>query len=200
MAFIETIPEEEATGDVRKIYDDDRKGKSYLPNYSRVFSLRPTVKEAWNGLLKSIKSNMDSRRYELVTVAAAKALRSSYCMLAHGSILQEKYYTTVQITSIVQQPSGPPLSEGEVAMMKFAEHVVRDATSITREEIESLRRHGFTDPEIFDITVTATARCFFSKTLDALGAEPDIVYLYLDKEMRDALTVGRPISESTCSE
>ena len=46
----------------------------------------------------------------------------------------------------------------------------------------------------FDITTTATARCFFSKTLDALGAEPDEVYLTLEKELRQTLTIGRPIS------
>ncbi len=195
MAFIETIPEHEATGDVRKIYDEDRKGKSYLPNYSKIFSVRPGVKEAWNGLLKSIKSNMDTRRYELVTVAAARALRSSYCMLAHGSILNDKFYSAEQVTSIALDPTGPVLTQAESAMMKYAEHVVRDAVSVNREEIDGLRRHGFSDAEIFDITVTATARCFFSKTLDALGAEPDGVYLDLEKQMRDALTVGRPIPE-----
>ncbi len=194
MAFIETVPEEQATGDVKKIYDDDRKGKSYLPNYSKVFSLRPAVKESWNSLLKSIRSTMDTRRYELVTVAAARALRSSYCMLAHGSILQEKFYTAPQVTAIASWSPEGSLSPAEIAMMKFAEKVVRDATAITKDDIDDLRRQGFSDAEIFDITVTATARCFFSKTLDALGAEPDREYRNLDETMRKALTVGRPIA------
>ncbi|HTX99009.1 MAG TPA: peroxidase [Bacteroidota bacterium] len=195
MPFIKTIPEAEASGDVRKMYDDDRKGKNYLPNYSKVFSLRPAVKEAWNGLLKSIKSNMDARRYELVTVAAARALKSSYCMLAHGSILGEKFYTPAQVAFIAQKPAGSPLTEAETAMMDFAEHVVRDASSITQQEIDTLRAHGFTDVEIFDITAAATARCFFSKTLDALGAEADREYRSLDDQLRNALTVGRPIAD-----
>jgi len=36
-------------------------------------------------------------------------------------------------------------------------------------------------------------RCFFSKTLDALGVQPDASYHELDAALRDALTVGRPI-------
>lgn len=42
--------------------------------------------------------------------------------------------------------------------------------------MEGLRAYGFTDAEIFD----AAARCFFSKFLDALRAEPDSAYLELE--------------------
>ena len=53
--------------------------------------------------------------------------------------------------------------------------------------------HGLSDEEIFDVVLAAAARCFFSKTLDALGVEPDAAYAELDPAFRDALTVGRPI-------
>ena len=46
------------------------------------------------------------------------------------------------------------------------------------------------------VAAAAAARCFFSKTLDALGAQADPVFAELDPELRDALTVGRPIAES----
>jgi hypothetical protein len=38
------------------------------------------------------------------------------------------------------------------------------------------------------------ARCFFSKLLDALGAQPDSSFNLLDPALRDALTVGRPVA------
>lgn len=78
-------------------------------------------------------------------------------------------------------------------MMAFAEQVVLDATAVTQAHINTLHQHGFTDAEIFDITTAAAARCFFSKTLDALGAEPDENFMALDENLRQALTVGRPI-------
>jgi hypothetical protein len=40
----------------------------------------------------SISANMDHRRYELATLAAARRLRSSYCMLAHGSVVLDRYW------------------------------------------------------------------------------------------------------------
>jgi alkylhydroperoxidase/carboxymuconolactone decarboxylase family protein YurZ len=45
----------------------------------------------WRQLNGAIMANMDLRRYELATVAAASRLRSSYCTLAHGSILLDKF-------------------------------------------------------------------------------------------------------------
>ena len=50
------------------------------------------------------------------------------------------------------------------------------------------------ETEIFDVVMAAAARCFFSKVLDGVGAEPDAKYRALDPELRDALTVGRPIA------
>jgi hypothetical protein len=46
----------------------------------------------------------------------------------------------------------------------------------------------------FDIAATAAARCFFSKLLDALGAEPDAAYNDLDDGLKRRLTPGKPIS------
>jgi hypothetical protein len=41
--------------------------------------------------------------------------------------------------------------------------------------------------------LTSTA-CFFSKTLDAVGAQADSVFAELGPGLVDALVVGRPIS------
>jgi alkylhydroperoxidase family enzyme len=80
-------------------------------------------------------------------------------------------------------------------VMDLAEKVVRDATAVTQADIEHLRSVGLTDVEIFDVIAAAAARCFFSKTLDALGVEADATFARLEPELRDALTVGRPIAE-----
>ena len=47
-----------------------------------------------------------------------------------------------------------------------------------------------------DIVAIASARCFFTKILDALGSEPDVAFMSIDKELRQKLTVGRPISHA----
>jgi alkylhydroperoxidase family enzyme len=80
--------------------------------------------------------------------------------------------------------------------MDLAEQIAAEATEITREDLERLRAHGLDDGEIVSVVLAAAARCFFSKTLDALGIEPDASYAELDPELRDVLVVGRPIAEA----
>jgi len=62
-----------------------------MPNHARAFAARPEVYAAWQQLNGAIKERMDLRRYELATLAAARRLRSSYCCLAHGSVLLEEF-------------------------------------------------------------------------------------------------------------
>jgi hypothetical protein len=78
MAFITTIAEEQAEGLLLDIYQTAQKSNGYVPNYIKAFSLRPEVYQAWSNLLGSIRSKMRLRRYELVTFAAAMALRCTY--------------------------------------------------------------------------------------------------------------------------
>jgi len=42
-------------------------------------------------LLRSIRGNMDIRRFELETLTPARALKNSYCSLAHGFVLRRKF-------------------------------------------------------------------------------------------------------------
>ncbi len=193
MSFISTIPESESAGEVKKMYDSENATRGYVPNFAKVFCHRPKVMGAWRNLIRSIIENMDTRRYELVTLAAAGKLHSSYCMLAHGSVLKDKFYNSEQLNEIIKNPDSSLLTPIEKAIMRFAEQIVSDATSITQKDIDMLRNLGLKDEEIFEIVTVATARCFFSKTLDALGAEPDKIYLDLDETLRNNLTVGRAV-------
>jgi alkylhydroperoxidase family enzyme len=157
-------------------------------NMERAFALRPEVFTAWRELVTAVKATSDERRYELATLAAARRLRSSYCSLAHGKVLAEKFY---DFESVPGLPDG--LDEADRAIMAFAEQVVADATAITQADIDELRGHGLSDGEIFDVVLAATIRCFFSKTLDALGVQPDAEFAELDPAFHEPLTVGRPI-------
>jgi alkylhydroperoxidase family enzyme len=155
MAFVEQIADSE-------LFERDRAALGFVPNYTRLFAHRPAVYEAWLGLRDAILASMDTRRYELATVAAARELRSSYCTLVHGKVLADQFLGPAQVRDMVVDHRSAGLDEVDVAVMDLAEKVARDA----------------------------------SKTLDALGVQADPAYAELDPELRDVLTVGRPIAES----
>lgn len=185
--FIKTISESEAEGKLHDIYDAEQKNSGYVPNHLKVFSLRPEVLETWRAFQGSIRKNLRLRRYELVTMAAAMALKCRYCLLAHGTILLKNGFSVDQLRLILTNFNDAGLERSEVAMMKFAQKIIWNANEITRRDIEVLRALNLDDVEILDITLTATMRSFASKTFDALGAGPDAAYAGLESQLADLL-------------
>lgn len=163
-------------------------------NYERAFEGRPEVFDAWGRLNGAIKAGMDPRRYELATLAAARRLRSSYCCLAHGTVLQERFGEPVREIALDHRSAG--LDDVDVAVMDLAERVVDDAASIGDADLQRLRDLGLSEDEIMDVVLAAAARCFFSKTLDGIGVRPDASYSELEPALREALVVGRPIADA----
>ena len=194
MAFIDTIGTDEATGEVREMYEHQQRSWGFVPNYARVFSHRPEIMSLWANLQRGIRSHVDPRRFELVTLAAAHALRSSYCSLAHGKKLTE-YFEPEEIRSMLGDSDVhvESLTNAEIVMMAYARKVATNASRVTAGEVATLKSYGFTDPEIFDIAAVATARAFFAQLVDGLGAEADVTFMEMDDALRHTLSVGRPI-------
>lgn len=163
-------------------------------NYELAFAERPEVLAAWEALNGAIKEGMDLRRYELATFAAARRLRSSYCCLAHGAVLRERFDEPLREIALDHRNAG--LDEIDVAVMDLAERVVEDATSIADSELQRLRNLGLSETEIMGVILAAAGRCFLSKTLDGLGVLPDASYRDLDPALRELLVVGRPIADA----
>ena len=138
--YIETVPEEAATGETALLYEQERERIGAVTNFVRAFSARPGVYDA---------------------------------------------------ETVVGLPTG--LDETDTAVMELAAKVARDATTVGPEDVDRLRSLGLGDDEILDVVLAAAVRCFFSKTLDAVGAEPDATFMQLDPLLRESLTVGRPI-------
>jgi uncharacterized peroxidase-related enzyme len=196
MTFIQTVAEEDATEPLAAVYASDRATFGHLPNFTRAFSLRPEVYAAWRQLNGAVKAGMDPRRYELATLAAARHLRSSYCMLAHGKVLADGHMPAEQVRAVALDHRDAGLDAVDVAIMDLAEKVAEDATSVTQADVDGLRALGLSDTEILDVVLAASARCFFSSVLDGLGAQPDERFTALDPALRETLAVGRPIAEA----
>src|SRR5215470_19431068 len=163
--FIETISEDAATGATAEYYRQQRDGWGFLPNYAGAFGLRPDVAQAWNGLNLAIRNGMDRRRFELATIAAARALRSTYCTTAHSKFLRDVCGDEASLHRIAQAPAGETLDELDRAVYQFATKVATDAASVEQDDIDQLRAAGLSDAGIADVVYAAAARSFFTRVL-----------------------------------
>lgn len=190
--FIRPVPEDEADGEVAEMYALDRSGWGFLPDFTRVFSHHPAAFAAWRELITAIRGQMSTRRCELVTLAASRALRSSYCSTAHGKILSERWYDQPTVLAIMQDHRAAGLDDVDVAIMDFAEKVASDPTSITAEDVDELRSLGLSERDILDVVLAVAARAFFATVVESMAAGPDPELMEpLNIDLREALLVGR---------
>ncbi len=194
--FINIVPEEAAEGALAEFYQQQKGAWGFLPNFAAVFSTRPDVAKAWSMLNKTVRDGMDRRRFEIATIGAARALRSTYCTAAHSKFLRDECDDETTMIAIAEDPSGAGLSEQDHAVYEFAMRVALDASSIGQTDVEALHAHGLTDADVADIVFAAAARSFFARVLDGLGAQLDLQTAgTFAPDILESMVVGRPVSE-----
>ncbi|ETK35528.1 carboxymuconolactone decarboxylase family protein [Microbispora sp. ATCC PTA-5024] len=171
------------------LYEAERAVLGYVPNYLRVLAPRPEVYQAWLRLAEAVRAGMDLRRYELVTLTAARRLGSAYCGLAHAGVLRQRFYDDAALRAIVADHHDAGLAPVDVAVMDFADRVAADPTAVTERDIAVLRGHGLADDDILQIVLAVCLRRFFSGVLSAVGAVPDPVLRDLPPDIRAAVEV-----------
>ncbi len=196
--FIDTVAEDSASGELAEYYRGQREAWGFLPNYAAAFSTRPDIGRAWNMLNATVRDGMDRRRFEIATIAAARALHSTYCTAAHSTFLRDVCDDDATMHTIAAQPSGAGLEPRDRVVYEFAAKVAVDAAEVNQEDVDQLRRVGhLSDAEIADVVFAVAARSFFARVLDALGAELDVQTAdTFPPALRDAMIVGRAVAAS----
>jgi uncharacterized peroxidase-related enzyme len=180
-----------------EFYQRQKGAWGFLPDFAQAFSTRPDVAMAWTGLNKTVRDGMDRRRFEIATIAAARALRSTYCTAAHSKFLRDECDDEATMVAIAKDPSGAHLDEQDRAVYEFAGKVARDASSIQQEDVDALREVGLGDADVADIVFAAAARSFFTRVLDGLGARLDIQTAEtFSPDVLASMMVGRPVAEA----
>lgn len=191
MAFIETMPVATACDELRDLYAQQQAHWGYVPNYAKLFSHRPEALVRWGRLLAELRRPVSPRRFELVTLAAALELNSTPCALAHGFALAELCGEDT-VRALAEHREAEVLDAKDVALVRYARTVARDATAVTEDQVFRLRALGFSAAEIFDVAALASARSFLTKMMDALGCLADSALTRARPRLTEALIVGRP--------
>lgn len=191
MSFIETTEPGTACGDVAELYQRLQGGADYLPNYARIYCHRPRLMAPLAEFQEVLKRHMKPRLWALVSLAAAREIRSTYCSLAFARRLLRHHFTPSELLAILNGQADAPLDDSERAAMALAAKVARDAAAVNQADIDRLRSAGFTDAGIFDVVAAAAWRCFFAKVPDALGVRPDAALAQVEAPLLQRLALGR---------
>ncbi|MWB98960.1 carboxymuconolactone decarboxylase family protein [Agromyces seonyuensis] len=168
--IIETPEVEGADGAVGEMYDDDLRHHGMVFAHTRAMAVNPEAHAAFEALIGAIVPSIGKRTYELVTLAAARAIPSPHCLLAHGEKLRRMGdYDDGQLERIARDYLDAGLEPADLAVMAFAEKLSLDPLSMTDVDSQRLRDVGFTDRQIVDVALAAGVRNFFSRAINALA-------------------------------
>jgi uncharacterized peroxidase-related enzyme len=194
--FLKTISSEAATGRVAEIYEKQNSQSGFVMDAARCFTTRPDLLPLYTDFSDGIRAgfSLGMREWRLITLIAAKQIRSTYCSHVYGKQLIADLGSKEAVLAVQRDFRKAGLSDKDVKMLDYAEKIVIDASRVSKGDIDALRAVGFSDPQICDIALCASFRCFVSRFFDATGAGTESVFLDADENFRSAMTVGKPVS------
>lgn len=174
--IIDTPDPRTATGHVAQMYAGDVETDGRIYAHTRAMAMNPEAHAAFESLLGAVIPSIGVRVYELATLAAARAIGSPHCLLAHGlKTLRAGVLDEDQLEVVARDYRNAGLGDDDVAVMEFAEKLSSDPRAMTDADSARLREAGFSDRQIADIALAAAARNFLSRYLLAMAVPVDEV-------------------------
>jgi len=181
----------------------------FVPNIFRAQTLRPDVLEAEANAVGTILLTEDVLtrvQKECILLVVSAANLNSYCVAVHCNMLQGLGMPLEQSDQIVVDHHRSDLSEVDRALLDFALKLGVRPTEFSREDIDSLRLHSFTEVQILE-SVVMTALTNFLNTLQmGLGTVPDFeprhvlgpkkmhLFTFATRPMPGAALASRPVT------
>jgi alkylhydroperoxidase family enzyme len=188
------LSDPEPTPAAQELFDEDMGDLGYVMNASKLWAHHPAAMADLFALLGSTVPihGLDVRQRGILVTACASTLGDSYCSLAWGAKLASA--SDARTAAGVLSGDDSDLTDGERALAAWARQVSRDPNGTTAADVQSLRDAGYTDTQIFAITLFVALRIAFSTVNDALGAHPDAALRStVPAAVLAAVTYGRPV-------
>ena len=188
MAWIKTVPYEESTGKLRKLYDRVKGPDNNVDNIMMAHSLRPHSMEGHMAIYKYVlhHTNNTVPKWFLETIGVWVSLLNNchYCVDHHFSglerLLDDKARSQAIRTALdAQNIEGGPFDEAQKAALSYARTLTEAADRVTQSDVQTLRDAGLNDGEILEINQVTAYFCYANRTVLGLGCstEGDILGL-----------------------
>jgi uncharacterized peroxidase-related enzyme len=126
----------------------------FVPNVFLALAHRPDECRAffaYHDALMLRPSGLTKGEKEMIVVATSAANRCLYCVVAHGAILRIYEKNALVADQVAVNHHKADISERQKAMLDFALKVCTDSSHLVEDDHATLRAHGFSDEDIWDI-------------------------------------------------
>ena len=167
MARIRLINAEEASPEVKEIYEKTLRGKP--GNVQKALAHRPEMLKNFLSFYASVGRSLDRKLYELIYLQVSFINGCRYCTQHHVASSKRVGLTAEDWTAL-QAGSYSRYNEKERAALTYVEKLTRTPHQITDVDFNGLKKH-FSDPEIVNIHMLAGLANLTNRLTDPLGLE-----------------------------
>ncbi len=170
MAWIKTIEENQASEDLKKIYEELIKKRGKVANILKIQSLLPETMQDHLQLYTHImfnKSNITREEKELIAVFVSKLNNCSYCINHHAEALNYYWKNKEKLNKFIETLDFVDLSIKQQVMLSYSEKLTKQPDKIEESDINTLKMNNLTDKEILEITLIVSYFNFVNRI--ALG-------------------------------
>ncbi len=140
--------------DIKQIILSVQEKSGFIPNVFLTLAHRPDEFRAfmaYHDALLERDSNLTKAEKEMIIVATSNDNNCQYCVVAHGAILRIRAKNPLIADQIAVNYRKADLTAKQKSMIEFAMKVSNESRAIGDEDFETLRGHGFTNEDIWDI-------------------------------------------------
>jgi uncharacterized peroxidase-related enzyme len=176
MLWIKTIPEDKATGDLKRAYEEVLRTRGKISNIMRAQSLRPNALrsflELYVGLMYG-KSGLTRAEREIVATIISARNQCSYCVSHHGEALQFYLKNGNQLASLEKGQLPEKMDQRMKALVDYALKLTLEPSEVKREDMDAMREAGISDSEILDLVLLTAYMSYVNRVAQGLGIEYD---------------------------
>ncbi|WP_170572526.1 carboxymuconolactone decarboxylase family protein [Ruegeria atlantica] len=182
MSWIKTVPFDEATGRLRKLYERVTGPDNNVDNIMMAHSLRPHSMEGHMGLYKSVLHHSANKIpkwfLEVLGVWVSSLNRCGYCVEHHFNGLQrlladESRGNAIRAAIETGTPETAPLDLAQIAAMRYARKLTEAPADLVQADVQDLREVGWDDGEILEINQVCSYFSYANRTVLGLGCSTD---------------------------
>ena len=182
MAWIHTVPYEEATGRLKQLYDRIKGPDNNVDNIMMSHSLRPHTMEGHMAIYKYVLHHSANRvpKWFLETLGVWVSLlnRCSYCVDHHFQGLVRLLDDGDRAAAIraaldTEDIDSGPFDEKQKAALRYAKVLTRAPSEMRESMVGDLRDLGYDDGEILEINQVTAYFGYANRTVLGLGCSTD---------------------------
>jgi uncharacterized peroxidase-related enzyme len=156
----------------------------FVPNVFLALAWRPDEFRAffaYHDALMDKDGGLSKAEREMIVVATSAANQCHYCVIAHGAILRIRAKNPLIADQIAVNYRKADITPRQTAMLDFAMKVSRQAEAIGEPDFAEIKRHGFSDDDIWDIAAIAAFFALSNRIANVTAMRPNDEFYLLGR-------------------